>query len=241
MGSENGEKPSARTPNENESKDRKRLTRNQLIHKLITTTDLPSNPITHASRPVDVVVSCSTGHQVSSHGGGKKRAELGNYMKAREQKIKNQVAGKKNDLFRGVIAWIDGYTGPTITNLELKDLVHSNGGLVAMYPGKKVTHILTAASLSGSKTHALLTKTVGWKPVVVDPMWIVECVNSGKRIGSEKWKIGGIGVNQPSIGQFITRPGSTSSSISKSIQPRANLTRPSSRIEVIDLCDSDNN
>nr|AOR51699.1 DNA repair protein Rev1 [Phaffia rhodozyma] len=152
-----------------------------------------------------------------------------------------------------------------------------------MYPGKKVTHILTAASLSGSKTHALLTKTVGWKPVVVDPMWIVECVNSGKRIGSEKWKIGGIRVNQPSIGQFITRPGSTSSSISKSIQPRANLTRPSSRslsvscaspssiisdhsstvpvwtqkrtstcpsvcadlvkpaVEVIDLCDSDNN
>lgn len=123
-------------------------------------------------------------------------------------------------LFKGVIAWLDGYTGPEFSNLQLKDIIQTNGGLIScvhkegwgllltretslftyptrllhthlhsQYPGSHVTHILTSQCLSGSKTHAFLTKRKGWKPAIVRPGWVEECVRLGSRSSEARWAV----------------------------------------------------
>lgn len=57
------------------------------------------------------------------------------------------------------------------------------------YPGKHVTHILAHQPLSASKNHSFLTKHKGWKPQIVDPQWVDECVQKGKRVDVFKFLI----------------------------------------------------
>lgn len=57
------------------------------------------------------------------------------------------------------------------------------------YANSHVTHIITHEPLSASKNNAFLKKIKGWKPQVVDPQWVYECVAKGRKVDVLKFLI----------------------------------------------------
>ncbi|KAL7415225.1 hypothetical protein BDY24DRAFT_413381 [Mrakia frigida] len=163
--------------------------REKALCRLVSNPSHPLNPITSRTgqNAIDVIVSASTGHQARSYGPNSRTAA--EYFQVRQEKLKEQAAGKKDEIFKGVRVWLDGWLGVGVTNLEIKSLVNSHGGTVSEYPGKHVTHILAHQPLSASKNHSFLTKHKGWKPQIVDPQWVDECVQKGKRVDVFKFLI----------------------------------------------------
>jgi len=77
------------------------------------------------------------------------------------------IGDLKSDLFAGCTIYINGYTGPRISDLELKRLIATHGGNVSYHCTSACTHVLVTTGLSGSKSQKFLDSS--------------SCLRGGKR------------------------------------------------------------
>ncbi|TFK29367.1 hypothetical protein FA15DRAFT_632387 [Coprinopsis marcescibilis] len=153
--------------------------REVLNQVLLQTLGSKSNPITHSDivERSDVVVSTSTGHQVSD-GGNLARKQ---YFARRESKLRLQQAGSSSEIpqiFANLRIYINGYLEDT-TDIEIKRLIAESGGKVVS-TSSRCTHIVTSSGLSGSKSQKYL-RAKSHIPYIVKPAWVIESHGSGKR------------------------------------------------------------
>ena len=113
----------------------------------------------------------------------------------------------KKPVMEGVRVYINGYLCDT-TDIEMKRTVTLAGGQVLFVspPCKKysrsslsqrlpsqtpsnATHILTSQGLNGSKTHKHLTKNARNKVHIVKPEWVVDSINTGKRLPERHYAV----------------------------------------------------
>jgi hypothetical protein len=112
---------------------------------LLKTLGHRSNPITHSDMRqrsgtsaqmrigeflllndiAELLVSCSTGHQVAQDGGRGRRE----YLEFRNKKIRDQMQDSNSGVLKGTRIYIKGYLDNT-TDIEMKRMITSAGGRV---------------------------------------------------------------------------------------------------------------
>src|SRR6202012_2875856 len=99
----------------------------------------------------------------------------------------------KPQIFRGIVAHVNGYTQPSLNDLHHLIVSHG-GGFMQYLDGKTtVTHII-AANLTPKKA-------VEFKRYrIVKPAWIVDSVNAGKALPWESYRVIDEGVGQRLLG-----------------------------------------
>ncbi|GAA5856667.1 hypothetical protein JCM8547_005921 [Rhodosporidiobolus lusitaniae] len=181
------------------------------------------NPVTNStaySRSLHVV-SCATGHQ---SGGGPSGSS--NWAKSRNQKLRAQAQVAETQTLKGVTAYVSGYTGRHITNLQLKALVELQGGVMRPMESAGATHAFVAYNLSGSKTQKALEgkKKNGRK--LVTPEWAIECARRGRKVAEERFRSPIFDESQDSTYSYLTRPTSSTSSSSASSSSSSSISPP---------------
>jgi hypothetical protein len=131
-------------------------------------------------RPIgNIYTSSSTGHQVAQ-GPGK----AASYFHSRNAKLAQQfkrgssaplnetmTQNRQAELFRNCCVYVNGYMGPTISDLELKKRLAQHGARVVTNFGRKdVTHVILGPTglASGKIQKEMLAKKMGVKYVTVD-------------------------------------------------------------------------
>jgi twin BRCT domain len=128
-------------------------------------------------RPIgNIYTSSSTGHQVSQ-GPGKAAP----YFHSRNAKLAQQFkrdpvpppaeTTRDGVLFRNCCVYVNGYMGPTISDLELKKRLAQHGARVVAHFGRKsVTHVILGPNglASGKIQKEMLARKMGVKYVTVD-------------------------------------------------------------------------
>ncbi|SGY61371.1 BQ5605_C007g04553 [Microbotryum silenes-dioicae] len=147
------------------------------------------------------IQSVASGHQ--SGGGGPGGSTK--WRVHRNTKLKNQAPDAESDLFKGLVFYINGLTGKSITNQQLKRLIYENGGTMKyeylhillpslaltnqiphpnhtnrLIESAAVTHAFVS-NLSGSKLQRVLTKKCN-RIKYVTVQWAIESVRCGKRL-----------------------------------------------------------
>jgi hypothetical protein len=82
---------------------------------------------------------------------GRSRESTSSWVATRHGKLKAQAAPAANTIFHGVIAYINGYSGAQVANLELIRLIQEHGGetrcvLLNKYGRDNVSDVRTATS-----------------------------------------------------------------------------------------------
>jgi len=162
-----------------------RLDRAQAMEHMISTLGNGVNPITDSDlySRTDHFVSASTGHQQSNRGGGSAGAKT--YWDVRTAKMLDQAREQKSDILKGCVFYINGSTGPRVSNLQLQHMITSNGGRFLPMQSSSCTHIV-ASGLSGSKTQKFIDGQGGrgasQRAKVVRVEWVLDCVDKGMRL-----------------------------------------------------------
>lgn len=113
-------------------------------------------------------------------------------LQNRDVEVRSSSVGKPQ-IFRGIVAHVNGYTQPSLN--ELHHLIVSHGGGFMQYLDGKttVTHII-AANLTPKKA-------VEFKRYrIVKPAWIVDSINAGKVLPWESYRVIDEGVGQKLLG-----------------------------------------
>ncbi|OLL25446.1 DNA repair protein REV1 [Neolecta irregularis DAH-3] len=142
--------------------------------------------VSSSRKPFDCYSSATTGHQVANGPG-----RSSTYNLSRQQKIRRQlqkVGETKSDIFRGCTVYVNGYTGPKITDLELKRLVVTHSGEINFTFNAKCTHVILGhIGLAGGKFQKEILKRRGAKAKYVSADWVLECVEKGKLVGESNF------------------------------------------------------
>jgi hypothetical protein len=132
------------------------MSRSAATKYLLNTLGHKSNPITHSDMRqrsgtsaqmrigeflllndmAELLVSCSTGHQVAQDGGRGRRE----YLEFRHKKIRNQIdqmQDSNSGVLKGTRIYINGYLDNT-TDIEMKRMITSAGGRVMYAPSMLV-------------------------------------------------------------------------------------------------------
>lgn len=149
--------------------------------------------------------------------------QWGEYMQRKRAKLQIQntslesTSDEKNDLFRGISIYINGWTRPSMQ--ELRKLIVTHGGVFQSYLSKKslVTHIITC-----SLTPAKIREFKHMK--VVRPEWLVESAAAGTLLPWTDYIFHPGGRAEPSQGSPVGQ--TTLKSISRSTPP------PSPQVQV---------
>ncbi|SCV71480.1 BQ2448_3068 [Microbotryum intermedium] len=154
-----------------------RATNAPLLKQLGTEQSAITNSTSY-SRTLHVQASPSvaSGHQ----SGGGRPGGTTKWMVHRNTKLKNQEPDAESDLFKGLVFYINGLTGKSITNQQLKRLIYENGGTMKLVESAAVTHAFVS-NLSASKLHRILTKKCN-RLKYVTVQWAIESVRCGKRL-----------------------------------------------------------
>uniref|UniRef100_A0A060TE53 DNA repair protein REV1 n=1 Tax=Blastobotrys adeninivorans TaxID=409370 RepID=A0A060TE53_BLAAD len=109
---------------------------------------------------------------------GHEYGDFGDYFRKKLTKLENQFqeyVPVESDLFKDCIIYITGYTRPSAP--ELRRLINAHGGKICHYlAGKSYATHIVASSLTARKRQEYA------KYKVVKPEWIVESINSNKRL-----------------------------------------------------------
>ncbi|KAJ7638983.1 hypothetical protein FB45DRAFT_904419 [Roridomyces roridus] len=156
---------------------------------LLSTLSDANNPLTRSDIGEHIinVISTSTGHQVSEHGGNRRV-----YLEHRSAKLSVQTSEaaatqKQPQVLANVRCYINGLLEGT-TDMEMKRIIVSAGGTILMTPSN-ATHILTSQYLSGSKTDKLLKSKSKSSPYVVKPEWVTDSIAAGKRRSERQYSV----------------------------------------------------
>jgi DNA repair protein REV1 len=125
--------------------------------------------------------------------------ELGDYFRRKKIKLQNvdaelrSTSAEKPQIFKGIVAHVNGYTQPTMS--ELHQMIVSHGGGYLQYLDRKTmaTHII-AANLTPKK------RVEFKKYRTVKPAWVVESLKAGRLLPWENYRVVDEGVGQRLIG-----------------------------------------
>ncbi|KAF8455467.1 hypothetical protein BGX38DRAFT_1267062 [Terfezia claveryi] len=127
--------------------------------------------------------------------------DFATYMRHKKAKLQNRNAllrslpenQDKPQIFRGIVATVNGYTNPSLQ--DLTEMVVTHGGIFVQYMDGKtaVTHIF-ASALTPKK----MVEFARYK--VVKPAWVVECIKEGKLLSWEQWRVIPEGARQATLG-----------------------------------------
>lgn len=102
------------------------------------------------------------------------------------------IGDVQSSIFAGCTIYINGYTGPRTSDLELKRLIAMHGGNVSYHCTSACTHILVATGLSGTKSQKFLdasSSTRKGKRKVVHIDWALDSVVQGKKLSETGYNV----------------------------------------------------
>ncbi|RXK36897.1 hypothetical protein M231_05871 [Tremella mesenterica] len=194
------------------SDDREReakMARSRQTERMMTTLGKSNNPITNSDlySRTEHFVSCATGHQQSNRGGGS--AGAATYWEVRNAKMAEQVREKKTSILAGCVMYINGSTGPKVSNLQLQHLITQNGGRFVPLQSSSCTHII-AGNLSGTKAQKHINGQGGRgasrRAKVVRVDWVLDSIDKGMKVSEAGYSV----IHDPSqtnlFNAFGTRP-----------------------------------
>ncbi|MCJ1406060.1 deoxycytidyl transferase [Ptychographa xylographoides] len=131
---------------------------------------------------------------------GSKFGGFNDYFRRKKIKLQNLDAERRASsatghpqIFRGIVAHVNGYTQPSLNDLHAL-IVDYGGGFMQYLDGKTtVTHII-ASNLTPKK------KVDFRRYRMVKPAWVVESVKAGKLLPWENYRVVDEGVNQQVLG-----------------------------------------
>jgi hypothetical protein len=136
---------------------------------------------------------------------------FGGYMAAKNRKLRAQFAAEfagaraagSGGALSGVTAWVDGATRPP--RERLRTLLGENGGALETYLGAGVTHVVCERLADATRVRLRKrVRTSGLK--VVTPLWVVRCVEEGRRLPEAGFEVAGMGdPGQANIASFFGR------------------------------------
>ncbi|ODN83220.1 hypothetical protein L202_01404 [Cryptococcus amylolentus CBS 6039] len=161
------------------------VSRARTTEKMMNSLGKSGNPITNSSMPQrsDYVASCATGHQR-----GEARGPVVNktYAQVRTDQLQKQSRANKTMLFKGCLFYMNGSTGPKVSNLQLRNMIAENGGRFTTVQTSACTHIIANAGLSGGKTQKHLDMQGGRRSSrqarVVRVEWVLDSVAQGAKL-----------------------------------------------------------
>ncbi|BEJ16505.1 hypothetical protein CspHIS471_0511100 [Cutaneotrichosporon sp. HIS471] len=172
---------------------------------MLNTLNSSKNPITHSdafSRTAHVH-SLSSGHQQrngdrgfwanarSAHFSTEGLSESGTYWSVRTAKVEAQSRDKTKSILVGCTIAINGHTGP-LSNLQLQNLITSNGGRFAPHLHGGCTHVV-AERLAGGKTQKVIDgqggRSASRRAKVVKVQWVIDSVAAGKRLSEAGYMV----------------------------------------------------
>ncbi|WWC89887.1 uncharacterized protein L201_004815 [Kwoniella dendrophila CBS 6074] len=171
---------------DNQRDELSKKSRSQVTERMLNTRGKDLNPITNSDlySRTDHFVSCSTGHQQSNRGGGSSGAQT--YWQIRSGQINDQARTKQTDIFKGCVIYLNGTSGPKVSNLQLQHLISSNGGRIAPLQSSSCTHIIANYGLSGTKTQKHIDgqgkRGASRRAKVVKIEWILDSVEKGQKL-----------------------------------------------------------
>ncbi|GHJ89903.1 hypothetical protein NliqN6_6305 [Naganishia liquefaciens] len=99
---------------------------------------------------------------------------------------------QQSNIFTGLTFYLNGYTGPRISDLELKRLIAVHGGDVSYLANSSCTHILITKNLSASKTQKFLDSASsirGGKRKVVHVDFVLDSVAKCRRLDETPYNV----------------------------------------------------
>jgi len=121
------------------------------------------------------------------------------YMRRKKIKLQNLDADirsnstDKPQIFRGIVAHVNGYTQPSLSDLHTLIVTHGGGFLQYLDGKTAVTHVIAS--------HLTPKKTVEFaKYRIVKPAWIVDSVNAGRLLPWDSYRVVDEGVTQKVLG-----------------------------------------
>ncbi|KAL9107048.1 MAG: hypothetical protein Q9227_007994 [Pyrenula ochraceoflavens] len=121
------------------------------------------------------------------------------YMRRKKIKLQNLDAeirsssNSKPQIFRGVVAFVNGYTQPSLNDLHHLIVSHGGGFLQYLDGKTSVTHVI-ASSLTPKK------KVEFQRYRIVKPAWVVESVKAGRILPWDAFRVVDEGVGQKVLG-----------------------------------------
>ena len=130
---------------------------------------------------------------------GSKFGGFADYMRRKKIKLQNLDADirsnstDKPQIFRGIVAHVNGYTQPSLSDLHTL-LVSHGGGFLQYLDGKTaVTHVIAS--------HLTPKKTVEFARYrIVKPAWVVDSVKAGRLLPWDSYRVVDEGVTQKVLG-----------------------------------------
>ncbi|KIW99069.1 uncharacterized protein Z519_00732 [Cladophialophora bantiana CBS 173.52] len=152
------------------------------------------------------------GHTFSDEQGEEYEASkfggFADYMRRKKIKLQNldveirANSSEKPPIFRGVVAHVNGYTQPSLSDLHTLVVSHGGGFLQYLDGKTAVTHVIAS--------HLTPKKTVEFARYrIVKPAWVVDSVKAGKLLSWDAYRLVDEGVAQKVLsfesGRFISQ------------------------------------
>ncbi|WVR05304.1 hypothetical protein IAU60_002318 [Kwoniella sp. DSM 27419] len=184
---ETEEKRSAkRRANEAEREQLSKKSRAQVTERMLNTRGRDVNPVTNSDlyTRTDHFVSSATGHQQSNRSGASEGAMK--YWHVRTAQMNDQARKQETTIFKGCLIYINGSTGPKVSNLQVQQMISSNGGRITPLQSSACTHIIANGGLSGTKTQKWIdgqgSRGASRRAKVVKVEWILDSVEQGIKL-----------------------------------------------------------
>ena len=144
-------------------------------------------------------------YEASAFGG------FGDYMRRKKIKLQNldaeirASAGDRPQIFRGIVAHVNGYTQPSLQDLH-RLIVSHGGGFLQYLDGKTVATHIIASSLTPKKREEFRRYRI------VKPAWVTESVKAGRLLPWDQFRVVDEGQSQKVLkfneGRFTSQTNS---------------------------------